>query len=149
MSAETAGRSHKARYVLRGFEEDVKNEDVFASTTLTASAPMLLSFAIDQKSEGYTVVTAIVKTAVFNANMRDGVVLCSTSFRLSGSLRPWMALSKHLCGSWRGVSMVCGMLRNVGRNTWRTSRRKQVLSQINSTFVSGHTLEAISTCVPR
>ena len=30
-------KPHKARYVLRGFEEDVKDEDVFASTTMTAS----------------------------------------------------------------------------------------------------------------
>ena len=34
---------HKARYVLRGFEEDVKGEDVFASTTMNASVRMLLS----------------------------------------------------------------------------------------------------------
>ena len=30
-------KPHKARYVLRGFEEDVKDEDVFASTKMTAS----------------------------------------------------------------------------------------------------------------
>ena len=47
-----------ARYVLRGFEEEVKTEDVFASTTLTASVRLLLSFAMDRKSEGYTVFTA-------------------------------------------------------------------------------------------
>ena len=34
---------HKARTVLRGFEEDVKDEDVFASTTMTASVRLLLS----------------------------------------------------------------------------------------------------------
>ena len=30
-------KPQKARYVLRAFEEDVKDEDVFASTTMTAS----------------------------------------------------------------------------------------------------------------
>ena len=51
----------------------MKNEDVFASTTLTASVRMLLSFVIDWKSEGYTVFTADVrnKTAFLNSNMRE------------------------------------------------------------------------------
>ena len=52
---------HRARCVLRGFEEDVKDEDVFAYTTMTASVRMLLSQATDLKSEGYTVFTADVK----------------------------------------------------------------------------------------
>ena len=30
-------KPQKARYVLRAFEEDVKDEDVFASTAMTAS----------------------------------------------------------------------------------------------------------------
>ena len=33
-------KPHKARYVLRGFEEDVKDEDVFASTARTAAVRM-------------------------------------------------------------------------------------------------------------
>ena len=48
----------KARYELRALEEDVKNEGLFASATLTASLRMLPSFAIVRKSEGYTVLTA-------------------------------------------------------------------------------------------
>ena len=52
MGAET---THKARNVLRGFEEDVKDEDVFASTTMTASVRMLLSQATDLRNEGYSV----------------------------------------------------------------------------------------------
>ena len=36
-------KPHKARYVLGVFEEDVEDEDVFASTTMTASVRMLLS----------------------------------------------------------------------------------------------------------
>ena len=48
----------KARYVLCAFEEDVKDEDDLASTTLTASARMLLAPAIDRKNEQYTVLTA-------------------------------------------------------------------------------------------
>ena len=35
-------KQHKARNVLRGFEEDVKDEYVFASMTMTASVRMLL-----------------------------------------------------------------------------------------------------------
>ena len=40
-----------AGYVLRGFEEDVKDEDVFASTTMTASVRMLLSQATGLRNE--------------------------------------------------------------------------------------------------
>ena len=47
-------KPHKARYVLRGFE-DVKDEVVFASTTMTSSVRMLLSPAIDLRNEGYSV----------------------------------------------------------------------------------------------
>ena len=68
---------HKARYVLRGFEENVKDEDVFASTTMTASVRMLLSPATDLKSEGHTVFTADVKTAFLNASMKDSEVVCA------------------------------------------------------------------------
>ena len=48
-------KPHKARYVLRGFEEHVKDEDVFVNTTMTASVRMLLSPAIDLRNEGYSV----------------------------------------------------------------------------------------------
>ena len=51
-------KPNKARYVRGGFEEDVKDEDVFASTTLTASVGMLLSRATDLRSEGRTVFTS-------------------------------------------------------------------------------------------
>ena len=51
-------KSRKARYVLRGFEEDVKDQDVFASTIMTASVRMLLSLATVLRSEGRTVFTA-------------------------------------------------------------------------------------------
>ena len=36
-------KPHKARYALRGFEEDVKDEDDIASTTMTAPMRLLLS----------------------------------------------------------------------------------------------------------
>ena len=65
----------EARYVLRGFGEDVKDEDVFASTTSTASVRMLLSHATDFRSEGHTVCTADVKTAFFNAHVKGGDVV--------------------------------------------------------------------------
>ena len=68
-------KSRKARYVLRGFEEDVNDEDVFASTIMTASVRMLLSLATVPRSEGRTVFTADVKTAFFNAHMKDGDVV--------------------------------------------------------------------------
>ena len=68
-------KPHKARYLLRGFEEDVKHEEVFAGTTMTASVRMLLSQATDLRSEGYTVFTADVKTAFLNAHMNDGDVV--------------------------------------------------------------------------
>ena len=50
-------KPHRARYVLTGFEEDGKDEDVFASTTMTASVRMLFSQATDLRNEGYTVFT--------------------------------------------------------------------------------------------
>ena len=64
-------KPQEARYVLRGFEEDVKDEDVFASTTMTTSVRMLLSQAIDLRNEGNTIFTADVKTAFLNAHMKD------------------------------------------------------------------------------
>ena len=67
--------THKARFVLRGFEEDVKDEDVFASTTMTASVRMLLPQATDLRNEDYTVFTAGVTTAFVNAHMKDGDVV--------------------------------------------------------------------------
>ena len=71
MGADTL---RKARYVLRGFGEDVKDEDGFASTTVTASVRML-PHATDLRSEGRTVRTADVKTAFFHAHMKDGDVV--------------------------------------------------------------------------
>ena len=68
-------KPNKERYVLRGFEEDVKDEDVFASTTMTASVRLLLSLETDHKDEGYTLHTADVKTALLHANMEDGDVV--------------------------------------------------------------------------
>ena len=68
-------KPHMARYVLRDFEEDVKDEDVFASTTVTASVRMLLSQATDLRNEGYTVFTADVKTAFLNVHMKYGDVV--------------------------------------------------------------------------
>ena len=44
-------KPHKARYALRGFEEDVKDEDVFASTTMTTSLRMILSQATDHGND--------------------------------------------------------------------------------------------------
>ena len=67
-------KPHEARFVLRGFEEDVKDEDVFASTTMTAFVRKLLSQATDLRSEWCTVFTADVKTAFLNAHMKDGDV---------------------------------------------------------------------------
>ena len=67
ISGKWALQHHKARTVLRGFEEDVKDENVFASMTITASVRLLLS-------QGYTVFTADVKTAFVNAHMKDGDV---------------------------------------------------------------------------
>ena len=62
--------------MLRGFEEDVKVEDVFASTALTATEKMLLSHTTDLRSEGHSVFIADVKTAFHNAHMEDGDVVC-------------------------------------------------------------------------
>ena len=75
ISGKWVVKPHKARYVLRGFEEDVKDEDVFASTTMTASVRMLPSQATDLRNEGCTVFTADVKTAFLNAHMKDGDVV--------------------------------------------------------------------------
>ena len=75
ISGKCVLKPHKARYVLRSFEEDVKDEDGFASTTMTASVRLLLSQATDLRNEGYTVFTADVKTAFLNAHMLDGDVV--------------------------------------------------------------------------
>ena len=53
----------------------MKDEDVFASKTMTASVRMLLSHATDLGSEGHTVFTADVKTTFLNASMKDGDVV--------------------------------------------------------------------------
>ena len=45
-------KPQKARYVLRAFEEDVKDEDVFASTTMTAS---VLSSDRPQKRRSHSI----------------------------------------------------------------------------------------------
>ena len=82
-------KPHRARYVLRGFEEDVKDEDVFASTTMTASVRMPLSQATDLRKEGYTVFTADVKTAFLNAHMKDGDVVYANGHP-SGSRKHWI-----------------------------------------------------------
>ena len=68
-------KPNKARCVLRGFEEDVKDPDVVASTTKSASSRMVLSQGTDLRSEGYTVITADVKTAFLDAHMKDGDVV--------------------------------------------------------------------------
>ena len=86
----------QARYVLRGFEEDVRTEDVFASTTLTASVRMLLSFAIGRKSEGCTVFTADVKTAFFNTDMKDGDVVYAEPTLECGALQKVGAKSENV-----------------------------------------------------
>ena len=66
------------------FEEDVKDEDVFASTTMTASVKMLLSQATDLRNDGYTLFTANVKTAFLNAQMKGGdVVYAKTATRVA------------------------------------------------------------------
>ena len=86
-------KSHEARYVLRGFEEDVKDEDVFASTTMTASVRKLLSQATDLRDDWctvFTVFTADVKTAFLNAHMKDGDVGCAQSLHPSGSRKLWI-----------------------------------------------------------
>ena len=74
ISGEWVLKPHRARYVLGVFEEDVKDEDVFTSTTMTASVRMLLSQATDLRNEGYTLFTADVKLAYLNALMKDGDV---------------------------------------------------------------------------
>ena len=80
-------KPHKARYVVRGFEEDVKDEEGFASTTMTASVRMLLSQATDFRNEGYM---AAVKTAFLKAHMQDGDVVYAKPPRewQSGTLDP-------------------------------------------------------------
>ena len=74
ISGKWVPKQHKARYLLRGFEEDVKDEDVFDSTTITASVRILLSQATDLRNEGFSVFTADVKAAFLNARMKDGDV---------------------------------------------------------------------------
>ena len=69
-----------------------------ASTTLTASVRMLLSFAIDRKSEGHTVCAADVKNGS-PQRKREGRRRCARpTLRLSGALRLWTALWEQSCG---------------------------------------------------
>ena len=75
--------------MLRGFEEYVKDEDVFTSTTMTPSVRMLLSQASDFRDESYTVCTADVKTAFLNALMMDSDVVYAKR-HLSGTRKHWI-----------------------------------------------------------
>ena len=68
ISSKWALKPNKARYVLRGFEEDVKDEDIFARTTMTAPVRMLLSQATYLRNEGYAVFTADATTAFLNTH---------------------------------------------------------------------------------
>ena len=60
-NSTASGTSESTLICLRGVEEDVKDEDVFASTTMTASVRMLFSQATDLRNEGYTGFPADVK----------------------------------------------------------------------------------------
>ena len=60
---------HKARYVLRGFEEDTKDEDGYASTAQATSVRLLLAFASGLRPEAVTVFTADVKIAFLNVTI--------------------------------------------------------------------------------
>ena len=71
-------KPHKAKYVLRSFEEDVEGEGVFASTSMAASVRMLLSQATDLRKD--------VKTAFLNAHMKD-VTWCTRTHHPSSSLK--------------------------------------------------------------
>ena len=68
-------KPHNARHVLGSFEEDVKDEDVFANTTMTASEKKLLSQATEFRNKRYTVFTADLKTAFLYEHMKDGDVV--------------------------------------------------------------------------
>ena len=53
----------------------MKQQDVFAGTTLAATVRMLFALAIDRKREQYTAFTADVETASCNADMKEGDVV--------------------------------------------------------------------------
>ena len=57
---------HKARWVMRGFEEHVDPDELFASTSSLASARLLLAVAVEKKLAVYT---ADVKGAFLNADV--------------------------------------------------------------------------------
>ena len=57
--------------IFRGFEEDVKHEDVCAGATHTATLRMLLALAIDGKSEQCTTSTEDVTTSFFKVGMKE------------------------------------------------------------------------------
>ena len=90
-----------ALYVMRGFEEDVQPEDVFASTTLTAPVRMLLLFAIDLRSEGHYVHSRPLPE--WSRQTLDSNVGAVCRER------------------WRKACVVCEVPQYVGRNTRRTS----------------------------
>ena len=93
----------KARYALRGFEEDVKDGDVFASTTLTASVRLPFAMAVDQRSEQHTAFTAHATRPSSTQAWRI-VTLCTPCLRLSGAQRLWTAPWERPCGSWSKAS---------------------------------------------
>ena len=134
----------KARYVLRGFEEDVEDEDVFAITTLTASVRMLLSLAVGRKNEGYTVFSAgVEKAAFFNARMKDGDVV---------SANPLVWSPETLDSNVGTVVWDLGerplWIADALQKRWQEQEENALmeaaLCQINSSLVSGR-----STYVPR
>ena len=114
----------KARYVPRGFKEDVMDELVFATTTLTASErtccwswPSLPQ----RKHEGW-------KTS------------CTTCLHQNGVLRPWPARCKPSYANCSPKMLRAKKIRrSAGKNTWRAPWRKRASCQFNWTRVSGRT----------
>ena len=149
---------------VRGFEEDVKDEDVFASTTMTASVRMLLSQATDLRNEEYTVLTADVKTASLNAHMKDGDVVYAKPppewqpETLDPSKRTvtWK-LQKSLCGlksaprRWQDhleqILRKCGFVSNVlDTCLWtHTTKRISLVFHVDDLLLAGQRGDEVKT----
>ena len=105
----------KARYAPRGFEEDVKDGDVIASTTLTASVRLPFAMAVDQRGEQHTAFTAHANTAFLSPSVEKCVVYAMPPPEWS----PETGDSTVGTVVWKLEQSLFGLRRRSGGNTWR------------------------------
>ena len=131
-------KPRKARFVLSGFEEDVKDEDVFASTNMTASVRMLLSQATDLRNEDYTLFTADRKIALLDGETLDsskGTVIWKPQKSLCYLRRAPRRCQNYL----ERILRTCGFVPNMlDTCLWtRTTKRAPLIFHVDDLLLAG------------